>query len=76
MWVCSENTSKKSEHQSDIGVSEGVLCWAIVTILFLDSALFLISSFHAMSPFLESLSYAYHHYLLILEPLTFTMCGL
>ena len=44
-----------------------------VTILFLDSTLFLISSFHATSPFLGSLSYAYYHYLLILGPLTFTI---
>ena len=47
-----------------------------VTILFLDSALSLIFSFCAMSPFLRSLCYAYHHYLLILEPLTFTVCAL
>ena len=47
-----------------------------VTILFLSSALFLISSFHAMSPFPGSLCYAYHHYLLILGPLTFTICTL
>ena len=47
-----------------------------VMILFLGSALFLISSFHATSPFLGSLSYAYHHYLLILGPLTFTICAL
>ena len=47
-----------------------------VTILFLGSALFLISSFCAMSPFLGSLCYAYHHYLLILGPLTFTVCAL
>ena len=40
-------------------------------ILFLGSALFLISSFCATSPFLGSLSYTYHHYLLILGPLTF-----
>ena len=45
----------------------------IVTILFLDSTLFLISSFRATSPFPGSLSYAYHHYLLILGPLTFTV---
>ena len=37
-----------------------------VMILFLGSTLFLISSFHAMSPFPGSLCYAYHHYLLIL----------
>ena len=47
-----------------------------VTILFLGSALFLISSFHAMSPFPGSPSYTYHHYLLILGPLTFTVCAL
>ena len=47
-----------------------------VTILFLDSTLFLISSFRATSPFLGSLSYTYHHYLLILGPLTFTVCTL
>ena len=47
-----------------------------VTILFLGSALFLLSSFHATSPFLGSLSYAYHHYLLILRPLTFTVHAL
>ena len=47
-----------------------------VMILFLGSTLFLISSFCAMSPFLESLYYAYHHYLLILGPLTFTICTL
>ena len=45
----------------------------IVTILFLGNTLFLISSFHATSPFLGSLCYAYHHYLLILGPLTFTV---
>ena len=44
-----------------------------VTILFLGSTLFLISSFHTTSPFLGSLFYAYHHYLLILGPLTFTI---
>ena len=44
-----------------------------VIILFLGSTLFLISSFRATSPFLGSLSYAYHHYLLILGPLTFTI---
>ena len=48
----------------------------IVTILFLGSTLFLISSFCAISPFLGSLSYTYHHYLLILGPLTFTICAL
>ena len=47
-----------------------------VTILFLGSALFLITSFRAMSPFPGSLSYAYHHYLLVLEPLTFTVHAL
>ena len=47
-----------------------------VTILFLGSALFLISSFRATSPFPGSLCYAYHHYLLILGPLTFTVCAL
>ena len=47
-----------------------------VTILFLGSALFLITSFHATSPFLGSLSYAYHHYLLILGSLTFTVHAL
>ena len=47
-----------------------------VTILFLGSALFLISSFHATSPFPGSLSYAYHHYLLILGPPTFAVCTL
>ena len=45
----------------------------VFTILFLGSTLFLISSFHATSPFPGSLSYAYHHYLLILGPLTFTV---
>ena len=49
---------------------------ASVMILFLGSALFLISSFRAMSPFLGSLCYAYHHYLLILGPLTFTVHAL
>ena len=44
-----------------------------VMILFLGSALCLISSFHATSPFPGSLSYTYHHYLLILGPLTFTV---
>ena len=44
-----------------------------VTILFLGSTLFLISSFCTTSPFLGSLSYAYHHYLLILGPLTFAV---
>ena len=44
-----------------------------VMILFLGCALFLILSFHATSPFPGSLSYAYHHYLLILRPLTFTI---
>ena len=33
----------------------------VVTILFLGSTLFLVSSFRATSPFLRSLSYAYHH---------------
>ena len=47
-----------------------------VTILFLGSALFLISSFRATSPFPGSLSYAYHHYLLIMGPLTFTVHAL
>ena len=47
-----------------------------VMILFLGSTLFLISSFHAMSPFPGSFCYAYHHYLLILGPLTFTICAL
>ena len=47
-----------------------------VTILFLGSALFLISSFHATFPFLGSLSYTYHHTLLILGPLTFTVHAL
>ena len=47
-----------------------------VMILFLGSALFLISSFHATSPFPGSLCYAYHHYLLILGPLTFTVRAL
>ena len=47
-----------------------------ITVLFLGSALFLISSFRATSPFLGSLSYAYHHYLLILGPLTFTIRAL
>ena len=47
-----------------------------VTILFLGSTLFLISSFRATSPFPGSLCYAYHHYLLILGPLTFTVCAL
>ena len=45
-------------------------------ILFLGSALFLVSSFRATSPFLESLSYTYHYYLLILGPLTFTIHAL
>ena len=54
-------------------IEQGLPC---VIILFLDSALFLISSFHATSPFPGSLSYAYHHYLLILGPLTFTVCAL
>ena len=44
-----------------------------VMILFLGSALFLISSFHTISPFLGSFSYTYYHYLLILGPLTFTV---
>ena len=44
-----------------------------VMILFLGSALFLISSFRATSPFPGSLYYTYHHYLLILGPLTFTI---
>ena len=48
----------------------------IVMILFLGSALFLISSFRATSPFPGSLSYAYHHYLLIMGPLTFTVHAL
>ena len=47
-----------------------------VTILFLGSALFLISSFCATSPFPGSLSYTYHHYLLFLGPLTFTIHAL
>ena len=49
---------------------------AAVMILFLGSALFLISSFRAISPFPRSLCYAYHHYFLILGPLTFTICTL
>ena len=53
-----------------------LLAAQFVTILFLGSTLFLISSFCATSPFLGSLSYAYHHYLLILGPLTFTVCTL
>ena len=44
-----------------------------VMILFLGSTLFFISSFRATSPFPGSLCYAYHHYLLILGPLTFTV---
>ena len=51
------------------------LCLSVM-ILFLGSAFFLISSFRATSPFLGSLSYAYHHYLLILGPLTFTIHAL
>ena len=47
-----------------------------VTILFLSAALFLISSFCATSPIPGFLSYDYHHYLLILGPLTFTICTL
>ena len=45
-------------------------------ILFLDSTLFLTSSFRATSPFPGSLYYAYHYYLLILGPLTSTVCAL
>ena len=45
-------------------------------ILFLDAALFLISSFHATSLILGFLSYSYHHYLLILGLLTFTVHAL
>ena len=48
----------------------------IVTILFLGSTLFLISSFCATSLLPGSLSYTYHHYLLILGPLTFTIRAL
>ena len=47
-WVCSKNTSKKSEHQSGMGVSEGVLCWAIwveMVILLMDSFSFHSSHF-------------------------------
>ena len=47
-----------------------------VTVLFLGSALFLVSSFHAISPFLGSLSYTYHHYLLVLGSLTLTVHAL
>ena len=47
-----------------------------IMILFLGSTLFLISSFYAMSPFPGSLCYAYHHYLLILGPLTLTVHAL
>ena len=47
-----------------------------VMILFLGSALSLISFFHATSPFPGSLSYAYHHYLVILGSLTFTVHAL
>ena len=47
--------------------------WKDVMVLFLGSALFLVTFFHATSPFPGSLSYAYHHYLLILGPLTFTI---
>ena len=49
------------------------LCQQIVMILFLGAALSLISSFHANSLILGFLSYSYHHYLLILGPLTFTV---
>ena len=49
-WVCSENMSEKSEHQSGISVSEKALCWAIwveMVILLMD--LFSFHSSHFLS---------------------------
>ena len=52
MWVCSENTSEKLVHQSGMGVSVGMLCWAIwVEMVILLTDLF---SFHS-SRFLRRL---------------------
>ena len=59
-----------SHQQKTVALSSTVM------ILFLGSTLFLISSFHATSPFPGSLCYVYHHYLLILGPLTFTVHAL
>ena len=65
---------KSGELTMDPVKIDGIAQWPIsVMIFFLSSALFLISFFRATSPFPGSLSYAYHHYLLILGPLTFTM---
>ena len=47
-----------------------------IMVLFLGASLFLISTEHAISYFLEFISYAYYHYLLILGPSTFTVCML
>ena len=47
-----------------------------VTILLLSAALFLISLFCTMSPIPGFFTYDYHHYLLILGPLTFTVQAL
>ena len=47
-----------------------------VMIFFLGAALFLISSFHATSPIPGFLTYGYHHDLLILGPLSFTVHAL
>ena len=69
-------SSSQHLHQRSAGAVALVAASAAVTILFLGSALFLITSFRAMSPFPGSLSYAYHHYLLILGPLTFTVRAL
>ena len=64
-------------HQHFTPFSKGDKVWCIsITILFLGCALFLISSFCATSSFPGSLSYAYHHYLLILGPLTFSIHAL
>ena len=68
-----EDQDEEAEAEAE---EEGVEEREDVTILFLGSTLFLISSFCTTSPFPGSLCYAYYHYLLILGPLTFTMCAL
>ena len=66
----------ESNNSATASLAPGYTIEVAVMILFLSSALFFISSFHATSPFPGSLCYAYHHYLLILGPLTFTVHAL
>ena len=66
--VCTEELAGQAQNAKRLPPPE-----SIVMILFLGCTLFLISSFRATSPFPGSLSYTYHHYLLILGPLTFTI---